>query len=94
MHTKTGVHLFELIQLYTKLDGKMEISCAHKSIRMYNYTCLHLLKSPASTLRASMTMVPAMTALVVAMAGTIFPAMAVFGAVTERERKHKPMDCI
>ena len=67
---------------------KMEISCAHQSIRMYNYTCLHLLKSPASTLRASMTMMPAMTALVVAMAGTIFPAMAVFGAVTEGEREN------
>lgn len=42
----------------------------------YN-TCLHLLKSPASTLRASITMRPAITALVVAMAGIILPAMAV-----------------
>ena len=40
------------------------------------YTCLHLLKSPASTLRASITIKPAITALVVAIAGMILPAMA------------------
>ena len=39
-------------------------------------TVLHLCSSPANTLRASITMRPAIIALVVAMAGTILPAMA------------------
>ena len=39
-------------------------------------TVLHLLKSPAKTFSASMTMSPAITALVVAMAGMMLPAMA------------------
>lgn len=39
-------------------------------------TVLHLLKLPAKILRASTTMRPAMTALVVAIAGMMLPAMA------------------
>ena len=39
-------------------------------------TVLHLCGSPANTLRASITMRPAMMALVVAMAGTMLPAIA------------------
>ena len=39
-------------------------------------TVLHLWDSPASTLRASITMSPAMTAFVVAIAGIMFPAIA------------------
>ena len=39
-------------------------------------TVLHLVNSPASTFRPSMTISPAITALVVAMAGIMFPAMA------------------
>ena len=39
-------------------------------------TVLHLSRSPASTLSASMTMRPAITALVVAIAGMMFPAIA------------------
>ena len=39
-------------------------------------TVLHLLNSPASTFSASMTISPAITALVVAMAGMMLPAMA------------------
>ena len=39
-------------------------------------TVLHLLNSPASTFKASMTISPAITALVVAMAGMMLPAMA------------------
>ena len=37
---------------------------------------LHLVNSPASTFRPSMTISPAITALVVAMAGIMLPAMA------------------
>ena len=39
-------------------------------------TVLHLVNSPASTFRPSMTISPAITALVVAMAGIMLPAMA------------------
>ena len=39
-------------------------------------TVLHLVNSPASTFRPSMTISPAITALVVAMTGIMFPAMA------------------
>ena len=39
-------------------------------------TVLHLVNSPASTFRPSMTISPAITALVVAMAGIMLPPMA------------------
>ena len=39
-------------------------------------TVLHLLNSPANTLRASITIIPDITALVVAIAGIILPAIA------------------
>ena len=39
-------------------------------------TVLYLVNSPASTFRPSLTISPAITALVVAMAGMMLPAMA------------------
>ena len=44
-------------------------------------TVLHLWNSPFNTFSASITIRPAMTALVVAMAGMMFPAMAIKVAV-------------
>ena len=49
------------------------VEMIHKSL-----TVLHLLNSPANTLRASITIIPDITALVVAMAGIILPAIAIY----------------
>ena len=45
-------------------------------IKREKLTVLHLLNSPPSIFMASMTIRPAMTAFVVAMAGIMFPAIA------------------
>lgn len=55
-------------------------------------TVLHLCSSPARTLRASITMRPAMTALVVAIAGTMLPAIAVGGGKIREEEVEEEED--
>ena len=54
--------------------GDSQSGCLHLTRGVL--TVLHLVNSPASTFRPSMTISPAITALVVAMAGIMLPAMA------------------
>ena len=54
--------------------GDSQSGCLHLTRGVL--TVLHVVNSPASTFRPSMTISPAITALVVAMAGIMLPAMA------------------
>ena len=65
--------------------GDSQSGCLHLTRGVL--TVLHLVNSPASTFRPSMTISPAITALVVAMAGIMLPAMAEGEGRGERGRE-------
>lgn len=59
-----------------KKEWRREVDMTSRESDDWAHTILHLLNSPATTFSASITIRPAITALVVAMAGMMFPAMA------------------